>query len=85
VNTLLLFYHDIYCLHVDAMLTKKLKRAENGLKATKPIYEEHCMYVGQRKQELYLEKEKKAQRERGEALKIYEVSWADGKPVPLDC
>jgi hypothetical protein len=61
------------------MLTKKLKRAETGLKETKPIYEEHCMYVGQQKQELYLEQEKKAERERGEALKIYQVSWADGK------
>lgn len=67
------------------MLKKKLKRAEAGLKEAKTIYDEHCVYVGPEKQRRYLEKEKKAQRERGGALRIYEVSQADGKIVPFIC
>jgi hypothetical protein len=60
------------------MLCSKLKRANSGIRTTRKVYEEHCVYVGEKKQKLFMEKEKKAQTERGEALRIYEVSSVDG-------
>ena len=67
------------------MLCQKLKRAEAGLRTTKKVYDEHCVYVGKEKQQLYLDKQKIAQEKRGEALRIYEVSSADGQPASSIC
>lgn len=60
------------------MLKKKLKRANDGLKATQKVYEEHCDYVGREKQKEYLDMEEEAQTNRGESLRVYELSTADG-------
>jgi hypothetical protein len=79
VNKIAISAHlNIHFLYTDSMLSGKLKIAIAGLKESKEIYDEHCIYVGKEKQELYLDKEKKAQKQRGEALRIYEVSEIDG-------
>jgi hypothetical protein len=78
-------HHHFDCTSVDSMLCSKLKRANAGIRATSKVYEEHCLYVGEEKQRQYMEKERKAQTERGEALRIYEVSSEDGQSVPSFC
>lgn len=60
------------------MLCKKLKRAQAGLRATLKVYQEQRVYVGQEKEKLYLEMEKKAQTERGDSLRVYEISTKAG-------
>lgn len=67
------------------MLWTKLDRAKEGLRKTKPAYDEHCIYVGEKKQKRYTEMEKKAQTKRGKALKIYQVSSEDGQSVQSTC
>ena len=62
----------------DSMLKNKLQTANAGLKATEKVYKEHRIYVGKEKEKLYEEMENKAHRERGDALKIYQVSSSDG-------
>jgi len=64
------------------MLSSKLKRAKSGLQTTKKAYLEHCSHVGEEKKQLYDEKEKRAQTERGGALRIYEVSTEDRQSGP---
>jgi hypothetical protein len=64
------------------MLCSKLKRANSGLQTTKKAYLEHCDHVGEEKKRWYDEKEKRAQTERGEALRIYEVSTEDRQSWP---
>ena len=65
------------------MLKKKLKRANDGLKVTQKVYEEHCLYVGREKQKEYLNMEEEAQTKRGESLRVYELSTTDGKPIAV--
>jgi hypothetical protein len=60
------------------MLKKKLKRANDGLNATKRVYEEHCDYVGREMRREYLRMEEEAQTKRGESLRVYELSSTDG-------
>jgi hypothetical protein len=64
------------------MLCSKLKRAKSGLQITKKAYLEHCDHVGEEKRQLYDEKEKRAQTERGAALRIYDVSTENRQSGP---
>jgi hypothetical protein len=60
------------------MLRKKLKRAEAGIRATLKVHQEQLGHVGENKGKLYLEMEKKAQTERGDSLRVYEISTQAG-------
>ena len=57
-----------------SMLNNKLKKAIPEVVKTRKEYEEYHSNVGQDKSNRYLDMEKKAQRERGDALKVYQVS-----------
>jgi hypothetical protein len=65
------------------MLRKKLKKAEAGIRATLKVYQEQLGHVGEDKGKLYLEMEKKAQTERGDSLRVYEISTQAGESVQL--
>jgi hypothetical protein len=63
------------------MLSHKLDRARKGLSLTQKHFHDHCLYVGRKKQEKWKQMEKKALKERGEALDIYEIMKENGQSL----
>jgi len=74
-----LYLWDLITIYILALtLSKKLKKAMEGLSDTKAAYQGLTDSLSQEKIQDWIRQEKQASRHRGDALKIYEVQQEKG-------